>query len=612
MKRISIITLIIIGITAAITTAADIQFEVSVERSQVVVGEPVQLYFTFHGTNNLPPPDLPKINDFKVNYLGPSSSISIVNGVVNSSITHVFTLLPLKTGKFTLGPFSVKVNQKTYQSKPIEIEVISAPTGQLQPNRPQTDSDASLGISREDLKDRIFIVLSIPKRKLFINELVPISVKLYVNNLAVRDIHLPVLESKSFSIEAFGQPRQYREQLAGIIYDVVEFSTNLFAIKPGEFTLGPAKLSCNLVVRKHRQRIPSVFDDDFFSGFFKDDIFDDFFGRYELFPMELESTAIPLVILDLPEEGKPTNFNGAIGDFNLIVNANPLTVKAGDPITVTIVVKGEGNLDTVKAPQPVSEEGFKVYPPQVRKEKDSKIFEQVFIPLSERVTNLPEITFSFFNPRTQTYQEIRNPAIPITVLKSEEQKVQVVDANVPEPQIKKQETLGKDILYIKTSSGKWRKRGLYLYQTFGYWLFNIIIFISFVITFILLSFRQRLSQDEQFARRLQAPLRARRRIKELEAYVRKRQNQQFFDAIFNTLREYLADRFHLKAASLTLDIFESFALQNGITQEILAKIRNIYEQCEKVRYAPLEANSEHMQDLLKQLKEIITYFEAKR
>jgi len=61
--------------------------------------------------------------------------ISIVNGVVTSSITHDYTLVPLKTGTFTIGPFSVQAQGKTLTSKPITVEVVSAPA-RGQPSAP--------------------------------------------------------------------------------------------------------------------------------------------------------------------------------------------------------------------------------------------------------------------------------------------------------------------------------------------------------------------------------------------------------------------------------------------------------------------------------------------
>jgi hypothetical protein len=521
MKRIVFLNLFFIAFFSTLLYASDIQLEVTVDRQKIALGEALQLNLTFQGTQNISAPAIDKIEGFQARYVGPSTMVSIVNGVVTSSITHVYNLIPLKTGTFTIGPFSVELQGKTLTSKPITIEVVSAPSRGQQPASGQTlPEPAPTKIDAEELKDRIFLILSAGKRKAYLNEIVPLTIKLYVNRLGVRDIQFPVIETNDFSIEKFGQPKQYREEFGGVLYDVIEFSADMFAIKPGEFTLGPAKLNCNLVVRRAAQRRRSIFDDDFFGGAFNDDIFNDFFGRYEAYPLELKSAALPITVLPLPQEGKPEGFDGALGNFQLNVEANPLSVKAGDPITLKMTVRGEGNFDSVKAPKLQSKDGFKVYDPQVRQNENEKVFEQVLIPESEKVTHIPQINFSFFNTKTGQYEVLTHNPIPITVSKADETQTKLIE--LPQAQVKsaQKEELGRDIIYLKNSVGKLKRIGHYLYRSFGFWLFQIVSFILFMGIALFHFKQQKLSTDERYARRLQAPLKARKGRKEIERLLR--------------------------------------------------------------------------------------------
>jgi len=375
LKKFILISILNLAFYAIPCFASDIQFEATVDRNRIALGEALRLNLSFYGTQDISAPSIDKIDGFDVRYAGPSTMVSILNGVVTSSVTHGYTLVPLKTGTFTIGPFSVEIQGKTLKSRPITVEVVSTGSA-AQPSAPSgraLEGVDSSNISQDELKDRIFLILSVGKRKAYLNEIIPLTVKLYVNRLGVRDIQFPVIETNDFSIEKFGQPRQYREELGGVLYDVIEFSADMFAIKPGEFTVGPAKLNCNLVVqRQARARRHSSLDDDFFSGFFNDDIFNDFFGRYETYPLELKSTELPITVMPLPQEGRPECFDGAIGDFKLSVEASPLEVKAGDPITLKMTIKGAGNLDSVKAPKLQSISGFKAYDPQVKQNEKEK------------------------------------------------------------------------------------------------------------------------------------------------------------------------------------------------------------------------------------------------
>ncbi|MCM8782306.1 MAG: BatD family protein, partial [Candidatus Omnitrophica bacterium] len=441
----------------------------------------------------------------------------------------------------------------------------------------------------------------------------PLTVKLYVNRLGVRDIQFPVIETNNFSIEKFGQPKQYREDLGGVLYDVIEFTTNMFAIKPGEFTLGPAKLNCNLVVRRtaqaHRR---SPFNDDFFGGFFNDDIFEDFFGKYEAYPLELKSLELPITVIPLPQEGKPQGFDGALGNFQLNVEATPLEVKAGDPITLKMTIKGEGNFDSVNAPKLQSKDGFKVYDPQVKQNENEKIFEQVLIPDSQNLTHIPQINFSFFNTRTGQYEILTNNPIPIKVSKADETQTKLIE--LPQVQVKtaQKEELGRDIIYLKTSPGQFKRIGRYVYQGLGFWCLQILSFIIFLSVLIFNLRQQRLITDQRYARRLRAPTKAKKGIKEIKRLLKEGRTELFFDVVFKTIREYLADRFHLPAGGITAITIEELAQEKGISHEVLDKIKKIFTDCDIARYAPSQFSQKQLEDIFQILKEIIDYLEKQK
>ncbi|MCM8756792.1 MAG: BatD family protein [Candidatus Omnitrophica bacterium] len=593
-----------------VAIANDISLEVTVDRNVVELGETIRLNFTFHGTDKAPTPKLDKIDNFEVKYLGPSTRISIVNGVVNKSVTHIFTLLPLKVGNFTIGPFSVNMGGKTFTSKPISIEVSATGLGK---GRLDDKMDYYSSQNTEELMDRIFLVMSLDKRRIYLNEVVPLSVKLYVNNLAVRDIQFPELEkTTNFSIDKFEQPRQYREELNGIIYDVIEFTTNIFGIRSGEFKLGPAKLKCNLVVKKINRRRKNIFDDDLWGGFFRDDIFEDFFGHYDIYPLELKSTELPVTVLGLPQEGKPNDFEGAVGEFKLEVEAVPLTVKVGDPITLKIKVIGYGNFDTVKLPKIQSTEGFKIYEPQVTYKDNVKIFEQVIIPIYDKVTHIPPINFSFFNPSIGQYETLNSNPIPIKVEKSEDTSAKLIES--PKLQVdlvSKKEELGKDIVYIKRTPDKFKKIDDYLYKHFSFWFFNLLSFIIFL--FIIFLYRRHLKiiKDVQYQSQLLASKKVKRGLVEINELLRDNNKEGFFDALFKTLRDYLAYKFSVPVGSITVDSIEEIVKSKNFNKNIDNKIKNILSECDMARYTRIYPERKRCEDILRDFKEVIYYLEKK-
>lgn len=588
--------------------ASDARFEATVDRNKIELGSAAQLNLTFYEIQNVGAPQLDKIEGFDTRYLGPSTMFSVVNGVATSTVTHIYTLIPLKTGLFTVGPFQVDVAGKTLTAKSIKIEVVSASaSSQQNPSGQSSAQPLASKINADELKDRIFITLTTPKNKAYLNETMPLTVKLYLNRIGVRDIQFPELETNNFSIEKFSQPKQYRQELNGVNYDVVELSTSIFGIKVGDFILGPAKMKCNLVLQRQSAQRKSPSNNDFLNGFFKDDFFDDFLGGYEIYPLELKSAELPIAVLPLPLEAKPEGFDGNLGDFSLEVEASPLEVKTGDPITLKMRVEGEGNFDTVNCPKLASKDGFKVYDPQAKISAKGKEFEQVLIPESEKVNQIPEIKFSFFNIKTGQYQVLTQVPIPIIVSKSEEVQAKIIEMPVAQQQAANllNEKIGRDIIYIKDSLGKAKSQGGYLYQKFGFWLTQLIFFILFCATLIFHFKQQKLKTDTRYARLLQAPAKAKKGLAEVNRLLKANKSAEFFDAVFKTIREYLANRFHLPSGGITAATIEEAAKEKNIDTLTLSKIMKIFADCDMARYAPSQFGQRQMEEDFKDLKEII-------
>ncbi len=581
--------------------AKDINFEASVENTLVSLDEPLELNLTFNGTQNIPAFDLPALDGFQARYVGPFTRMSIINGQVSSSVTHGYTLLPLKAGKFRIGPWKFDYKGDTYTSNALTIEVAQ---GQAQRSNPQElQGQSAIG----DIRDRIFLVIQPGKKSVYLNEIIPLTVKLYVNKLGVRDIQYPIVNHEGFSVAEFGQPKQHQENLGGITYEVLEFETSFFGLKTGELKLGPAQLNCNLISKKQSQRGGFSNLDDFFNS----GIFEDFLGAYQTQPVSLKSADITVAVLNLPEENKPQNFSGAIGDFDFEVSVSPSEVATGDPITIKSLIKGDGNFNTVAMPEIDVGEHFKVYEPQIKQEKYSKSFEQVLLPLDDKITEIPKLTFSFLNANTGKYQVITKGPFPIKVSKpKKEEELKIVElrssGDIP---IIKEERLGRDIVYIKPHLGKIHKRGEYLYKNRLFQSLQILPFACFIIFSLMRARKQKLKTDTKYARALSAPRKARIGIKKAKDALAKNYKKEFYDFIFQTLQEYLGDKFHLPSKSITVSITDDILKTKHIPDDVLRKLKDIFHECDMARYAASELGNEAMQPSLRKLEEIIDYFQ---
>ena len=605
MKTVRIVK-IFIALTFLLSThvlAKDINFEATVDSNKVGLGQSLQLNLTFDGSQNMPVPELSTIEGFQVRYLGPSTRMSIINGQASSSVTYVYTLLPTKVGTFKIGPFRFEHNGNTYNSNIINLEVLETATP------PENQSSQEGPSQTKDLNDRIFLTLQLKKNEVYLNEVIPVTIKLFVNKLGVRDIQFPQFNHDGFSVGEFGMPRQYQEVVGGINYEVIEFQVSIFGIKSGEFRLGPATIQCNLIIRKQVNRQGSTSFDDFFNS----DVFDNFFSGYQVYPMNLKSADIPVTVLPLPVQNKPEGFFGALGVFDFQASVSPLEVKVGDPVTLKAAITGQGNFNTVNLPGVNLDNDFKVYAPQIKQDKDAKTFDVALIPLNASVKEIPAMSFSFFNPQTGLYETITRGPFPIKIIKPEkEEESKITEAKLPAHSLIQEEKLGRDIIYIKDNLGELNRKGVYLYKNKIFLGFQVIPMLFYLLMVVVNARNRKLATDVKYARQLLAPRKAKTGILRARCLLAKGSVGEFYDTLFDILQEYLGNKFHLPSKGITISIIDEQLKNRSIPEEILSKLRDIFSECDMVRYAASQLTKENMQNSLKRLEEIIDYLQRNR
>ncbi len=594
-------------------SAKELPMELSINRNVVEVSSAIELDLRFNDVQGIPALHLPPIDGFSSQYLGPSTVMSIVNGKISSSVTHRYLLVALKAGTFNIGPFSLVHEANTYKSESREVTIIDRGR-HYSPKRPQPTSPPAPLISTEQLNDNLFLIISAKKTVAYLNERIPVTVKLYVNQLTVRNVQYPIFEGQGYIKEGFDRPRQYQEKLGGTTYNVVEFNTYIYAPREGKINLGAAQLKCNIVSRRQRPPRRNRLDDFFDNDFFDDSFFGSFFGRVRVHSTSVKSTDLALKILPFPEAGKPPEFSGAVGTFRMNISAAPRQLKAGDPITLKMQVSGSGNFDSVDIPVLSLQKDFKIYQPEVQKSPGFKSFEQVIIPQSEKVAQIPAIRFAYLDPDKKEYIVLEQEPIPIAVSPPEDKEASIIDASLllRTGTSAKTKILGEDIVYIKDKIGKLNRPGEYIYQNrlfIGLQFLPLILF-SFVLVFQ--RRKERLSRDLRYALKLRAPKVARAGLKEAKEFLKNNKAKEFYDIIFKTVREYLGHRFGRPSAGITLDLVDELIEEEGLDKQIGELLKTCFSDCDMARYSVSAFDREKMRNTLQILEQAIDYLERRK
>ncbi|MBF0345241.1 MAG: protein BatD [Nitrospirae bacterium] len=590
MKRgtlfISAVLVLLMLLFMCLSAAAEnVSFEISAEKEDLRTGETIRLSLTFKGTRDVPEPHFTHLDAFTISYIGPSSRVAIINGRYSSSIIHNYHITPLKTGSFQIGPLAVKYNGNTYTSNAVKINVTEDTAA------PPIPQDQVYGTKPYKKTERVFITLTPTKTTVYINEAVPVALRLFARDAGVREIELPELSNVNISVGQFDKPIQRRVVIGGIQYETLEFNTTMFATSVGQFKLGPASLDCTVVMRDNLPR--SFFDDNLFGNMFT-----------SAKPVTLKSEVMTISVLPLPEESRPKDFRGAVGSFDLDVGLSAQEVKVGDPVTVKISITGKGNFNTVTAPVISATEDFKLYDPAVKQNKNSKTFEQAVIPMKNTINSIGQIRFSYFDPVSQTYHTITKGPFPLLVTGSDAGlKAKTIDAQTKEK--RQQEVLGKDIAYIKEAPGALKIKGRPLYLNPLYWLLHVFVLLLYVGVLVYHRRRQRLQGDDGYARKLRAPKQARAALRSVKALLAEGKAEEFYDGVFRLISDYLSDKLHLSPGEATKSSLVGVLRSRGVQDDTLKMLEDILSACDKARYARIGFGADEMSKTYQQLEELI-------
>ncbi|PYL05183.1 MAG: hypothetical protein DME31_01185 [Verrucomicrobia bacterium] len=416
----------LIGITAGILTVgfafADPPSVTAVlSNSETVVGETVELQIKVTGPGDANPPEEISIDGLEIHATGQSRQFEIHNFSTSSSVTYNYTILPLKAGRFTIPPQTVRAGGSLLRTPALTLNVADSP-GNLSNARPSRGTQ-SQSVRASDL---VFAELIVPKKTAYVGEIVPVQIRMgFDPRVRPRLVEAPEITGQGFTAQKLQESGQTSDTINGRPYDVVTYKTAIAAAHAGKFELGPVKAKAQVLVPRARSaprpRSRSPFDlfdlDDPFSDPFFSNSFAQMGERREV---EIKSEPVALEVKPLPPNAPPS-FSGAIGNFTMLTDAKPKDVQVGDPITVTTEISGRGNFDRVNAPAVEDERGWHKYPPSSKFKQDdevgisgTKTFETVLSP-NEKKQTLPLLAFSYFDPIKEHYVTLRSEPVAINV-----------------------------------------------------------------------------------------------------------------------------------------------------------------------------------------------------
>ena len=538
---------LVIGLLlAAPRVFADVSVVASVDRNHVVFGESVTLTITAQGSQDAAP-STPHVDGLTFNGPSTQTSISIVNGQTSQSANFVYQVTPTRVGEFTIPSISVTVNGNGYATEPIQLLV---DTGAI-----QADSSQSL-----------FGKIDCPKQ-LYPGQVAPIDVYVAARkDLPLRQLSRPqISDTEGVTCELMGGGWQGRQRIiSGQMFNIYRIHGAVTALKPGQHTLGPVAVRGGLEVEQQRG-----------GGF--DDLVNRMMGQVQFREVPVTVDAVPIEVLPLPEEGRPADFSGAVGQWKLDVTAKPTDVAVGDPITVTIKVSGNGNIDTVPMPKLGPLDGFKTYDPTTKTTKDDlnttgeRVMQQVLIAKSTDVKELPEVRLAYFDPEARAYKTAVQSPIKLVVKAGTGGQTTIVSGG---ERLRPDEKLGQDIVYLKGDLGP-AAPAVPFCGSAAFWALNVTPVLALLGTVGWKRRTDRLRGDVAYARRTRAAKKARKLLTSATSY----------DEIQHALQHYLGDRLNIPVGGITASVIDEQLVPRGVNGELADRAKACFEACDTARFA---------------------------
>ena len=560
IKHIAIIFFLISSLAQA-----QVKFEVKVSKNKLGMNERLRVDFEMNKDgDNFNPPDF-------ANFIvvgGPNQSVSNswVNGKRSYSKTYSYFLSPKKRGTFTINQATIEIDDQTFKTSPVRITVTAAVDKPKDPNDPNYIADAN-----------IHLVAEVSNSKPYLNQAITVVYKLYVSpNTGVsnwREIDNPRFNDFwSQNIDIKGLKVENGTYKGEDYRYVVLRRTVLYPQKIGKLNIEPLSLDITVDVPTNRRDI--------------------FGGRLMKQVHKTVSAGNRTInVKPLPEQGKPIDFTGAVGDFDFKVTTSKTELNATESLQAKVEVSGRGNLKLFELPKLTVPSSLEVYEP----EKADKIRTSINGMQGERVESytivpqfkgkypIPSISFSYFDTRTESYRRLSSDEILVDVLEgpANNDKFSQTSGGVNKQQVI---ATNNQFAYIKTKTKFISKRPEYFFRSKLFW--SSLVLPLLAIPLAIGIRRKKAIRDADFAgnRMRRADKLAKKYLSEAKKSLGNK--EAFYVALEKALHNYLKAKLRIETSDLSKEKITGLLNEKRVKENVISEFLILLKSCELARYTP--------------------------
>ena len=561
MRKIIFIYLLLSGLYIN----AQIDFDLRVSKKKLAVNERLRLDFVMNqnGDNFTPP----SFEDFNL-VGGPNQSVSNswINGKRSFSKTFTYFLAPKKKGIYKIGAAQISFEGSKYETDPVSVEVSSSVA------KPSGSS------SVEYLADEnMHLVAEISKIDPYLNEAITVVYKLYFRDPIkisdAREIQSPKFSDFWSSSIKIPQLKVESGSYKGESYNQVVWKKSiLYSQKTGKLVIEPLALSLVIEIPTKRR---------------------DFFGNtiYKQVSRSVNAGKRILNVKELPDENKPSEFSGAVGDFKLDFLINKKSLKAQESFQSVVKVSGKGNLKLFKLPKIKAPSSIELFEPEYKEEIKTTLSGMegtiqntyTMVPQVQGKYPIPQIEFTYFDPNKESY----------VTLNSIDYVVDVYGNSSLSNSIKSQEKIDQDLKistdgafgFIKLKSKFTPINKVEFWNKSIFW---FIVFSPLALLPIIILIRKLWKSRTFDENDLKLKRRSKLAIKFLGNAKKHINNKpEFYDSLEKAFHNYLKAKLRIETVDIQRDIVVNSLVKKGANTLTIDSFMIILDNCDMARYSKI-------------------------
>jgi len=541
------------------------ELSVSVSKNKLGLNQRLRVEFSINkqGADNFTPP---KFSNFKV-IQGPSQSVSQswINGKVSFSQSYTYIIKPKRKGELIIEPASIDINGGTINSKMMKIIVLDPVEIPDNPNDPNYIAEQN-----------IHLVAEISKSSPYVGEGIYVEYRLYVSeNVSVYDTS--VTEAPQYNgfwnqeIKIDGFPVKMGKYNGENYRYIVLQKALLIPTKSGRLAIDPMKMDIVIGVPTGRA---------------------DFFGNVMTKNIKKEFSSAKKVIIpkDLPLEGKPEDFTGAVGNFDFEVTLSKDALKANESSQIKVAVSGKGNLKLFELPTVETPAELEKYQPE-RKENvkvatnglsGSVTDTYTVVPQYKGKYKIPSVNFSFFDPNTKKYNTISTEDLYVNVLEGKE--ITTVD-NKTDVEKRTVTLTGKNFRYIQTKTDFSTKETTDFFKSNLFYSLLFLPLSLIPIGIIMAKNNEKRNSDVIGRKQRRSEKLAKKYLSEAQKQLGKK--EAFYEALERALHNYLKAKLNVETADISKDRITQLLNNRKVEEVTINQFIDVLKASDFARYTPV-------------------------